>query len=253
MIRSPRRAFGATALIAATILALTAGADNASGGGDGHSGGRASQMGHVHGLGINPGNGKVYVATHHGVYRIEAPGKAAPVGAGRQDTMGFTVIGKNTFLGSGHPAPEQGGPANLGLLESTDAAVTWRGLSLAGEADFHALEYAHGTVYGYDSTSQRLRVSADMKTWDNRAQLDAADIAVSPADRNTVLATTEQGVARSTDGGRTFRTTAGAPQVLLSWPTAGALYAIDPAGTLSISADGGTTWKTISTLPGGQP
>jgi hypothetical protein len=167
--------------------------------------GGVTNVSHVHGLGLNPGDGKVYVATHHGLYRIDAPGKAAPVGTGRADTMGFTVIGPDTFLGSGHPAPNEGGPPHLGLIESTDAGATWLRRSLAGEADFHALTYAHGTVFGYDATSGTLRVSSDKKTWDTRARLAAADIAVSPADANTVLATTRQGLARSTDGGRTFR------------------------------------------------
>ncbi|MFE7414870.1 hypothetical protein ACFU5W_31125, partial [Streptomyces laurentii] len=46
--------------------------------------------------------------------------------------------------------------------------------------------------------------------WEDRAALRALDIAVSPggpsspADRAAVLATTEQGMVRSTDGGRTF-------------------------------------------------
>ncbi len=251
MTRPLRRALRLAVVLATTVAAVNTISISANG--ESRSGGQGGELRHVHGLGINPGDGKVYVATHHGVYRIEAPGKAAQVGTGRQDTMGFTVIGENTFLGSGHPAPGQGGPSNLGLIESSDAAATWRTLSLAGEADFHALEYAHGTVYGYDSTSQRLRVSADKMTWDNRAQLDAADIEVSPADRGIVLATTEQGVARSTDGGRTFRPSGGVPQLLLSWPAADVLYAVDPAGTLSRSADGGDIWKTISTVPGGPP
>lgn len=39
----------------------------------------------------------------------------------------------------------------------------------------------------------------------------------------------------------------------LSWKTADALYGIDPAGVLNRSDDGGSTWKKVSTLPGGQP
>jgi hypothetical protein len=92
------------------------------------------------------------------------------------------VKGPNTFLGSGHPAPGGGDHANRGLIESTDSSRTWKTLSLGGEADFHALEYAHNTVYGYDSTNGLLRVSKDGKALDDRAELTALDIAVSPDD-----------------------------------------------------------------------
>ncbi len=254
MTHPPRRAFRATALLTTALLTLAACANGTPKHGDGRSDDQGTGVSHVHGLGVNPADDKVYVATHHGVYRIEAPGKAAPVGTSRQDTMGFTVIGANTFLGSGHPAPDEGGPAHLGLIESVDAGATWQRLSLAGEADFHALEYAHGTVYGYDATSATLRVSTNKKTWDDRARLAAADIEISPTDPDTVLATTEQGVVRSTDGGRTFHPTGGETlQMLLAWPTTASLYAVDPAGTLSLSTDGGDTWKKISTIPGGRP
>jgi len=212
----------------------------------------AAQISHVHGLGVNPGDGKVYVATHHGLYRIDGPDQAVQVGP-RQDTMGFTVAGPDRFLGSGHPAPGRGGPRNLGLIESTDAGATWKTMSLAGRADFHRLRYAHNSVYGYDATSGTLRVSADKTTWDHRVRMGAADIAVSPTDPNIVLATTEQGVARSSDGGRTFTPGNGQVQLLLAWPAAATLYGLDPAGTLSVSADGGATWRTVGNMPGGQP
>jgi hypothetical protein len=81
--------------------------------------------------------------------------------------MGFTVVGPDHFLGSGHPDVRdkqlydlQRRPL-LGLVESRDADRNWQPLSLLGEADFHALRVAHGLVYGYDATRQRFMVSAD--------------------------------------------------------------------------------------------
>src|SRR5688572_23307408 len=44
---------------------------------------------HVHGLGVNPGDGALFIATHTGLYRTsEGSTKAERVGAGYQDTMG---------------------------------------------------------------------------------------------------------------------------------------------------------------------
>src|SRR5688572_9057293 len=52
---------------------------------------------HIHGLGINPGNGDLYAATHMGVFRIEDD-KATRIADRHQDTMGFTVVGPDHFI-----------------------------------------------------------------------------------------------------------------------------------------------------------
>ncbi|MEU2110804.1 F510_1955 family glycosylhydrolase [Streptomyces sp. NPDC019507] len=212
----------------------------------------ASLHGHVHGLGIDPADHQLYVATHAGVFTLGKDGAAQRVGTSTDDFMGFTVAKARTFLASGHPAPGTGGPANHGLIESTDSGRTWKTRSLAGEVDFHALDYAHGRIYGYDSTNALLRVSKDGADWDDRAGLQALDIAVSPDDPDTVLATTVDGVALSTDGGRTFAPGKQPAMAFLSWPRSGALYGIDDAGRLSRSGDGGATWQQAGTVPGGQ-
>ena len=45
-----------------------------------------------------------------------------------------------------HPGESQVGPPSVGLIQSTDGGRSWTGLSLSGEADFHALEY-DGTTF----------------------------------------------------------------------------------------------------------
>ncbi|MET9835962.1 F510_1955 family glycosylhydrolase [Streptomyces sp. NPDC006385] len=212
----------------------------------------AAAVSHIHGLGIDPADGLLYVATHEGVIAVEDDGSPKRV-SDTADYMGFTVKGPRTFLGSGHPAEGSGGHANRGLIESTDAGRTWKTLSLGGAVDFHALEYAHDTVYGYDSTNGMLRVSKDGKTWDKRAELAALDIAVSPKDPGLVLATTQNGVARSGDGGRTFGDGTEPVLAFLSWAEPKALYGVDPTGGLHRSTDGCATWKKAGTVPGGQP
>lgn len=83
---------------------------------------------HVHGLGINPADGSLIVATHYGSFRIAPDGDDAErIGDSFQDTMGFTVAGPDHFLGSGHPdvaGMQAGQPGRLGLIESTDAGAT---------------------------------------------------------------------------------------------------------------------------------
>jgi hypothetical protein len=161
---------------------------------------------HIHGVDIAPSGGKLYVATHDGIYTPDKNGSPQLVGDSRDDFMGFTVADDGTFLASGHPAPGRDAPGNLGLIKSTDTGETWKSRSLSGEVDFHALDYAHDTIYGSDSTNGMLHVSKDGETWERRGELQAVDIAVSPDEADTILATPQSGVARSTDGGETFST-----------------------------------------------
>jgi hypothetical protein len=135
---------------------------------------------HVHGLGVNPADGALFIATHTGLYRVdEAEQKAMRVGKRFQDTMGFTIVGPNRFLGSGHPdlneAREKNLPSLLGLIESTDSGESWEPISLLGEADFHVLRFAGERVYGYDSSNDRLLVSGDRgRSWEELEKPGAA-------------------------------------------------------------------------------
>ncbi|MDI9888094.1 exo-alpha-sialidase [Streptomyces sp. HNM0645] len=248
----PKRPLAATAALALGLVLTACAGDSGTGTGTTAGETSASLHGHVHGLGTDPADGRLYVATHEGLFTPGKDGAAERVSASADDFMGFTVAEAGTFLASGHPATGTGGPANLGLIESTDSGKTWKTRSLSGEVDFHALEYAHGTIYGYDSTNALLRISKDGTAWDDRARLQALDIAVSPDSPDTVLATTVDGVAQSTDGGRTFAKGRQPAMAFLSWPESGALYGIDDAGGLSRSGDGGATWQQAGTVPGGQ-
>lgn len=246
------------AAVAGTAAALTL-ALTACSGGDADTGASASgaesgvAVSHIHGLGLDPSDQRLYVATHEGVYTPDTKGRPTLVGDSKDDYMGFTVAGSKTFFASGHPTQGGDGPGNKGLIKSTDAGKTWKSLSLSGESDFHALEYVHGTVYGYDATNGLLRTSKDGSTWKDEVTLQALDIAVNPKDPALVLATTAEGVARSTDGGKTFAAGKQPVMAFLSWPAENALYGIDTSGALHRSTDGGSTWKKLATVPGGQP
>ena len=208
---------------------------------------------HVHGLGVDPRDGTLYAATHTGLFRIPTTGTAQRVANRYQDTMGFTVIGPETFLGSGHPDLREDIPVRLGLIESRDGGETWSPLSLEGKADFHALQAAHGAVYGYDSTSGSFMVSHDRRTWDTRSQLPLRDFVVSPTAADTVVATTEQGLMRSADGGRSWQRLTAAPSlVVLAWQQARQLYGVTPDGKVQMSSDGGLSWTARGRV-GGEP
>jgi hypothetical protein len=202
---------------------------------------------HVHGLGINPADGTLFAATHTGLFTVR-DGAATRVADRYQDTMGFTVVGADHFLGSGHPDardPQLHRPGRrplLGLIESRDAGRSWRPLSLLGEADFHALQVAHGRVYGYDATGGRFMVTSDRRNWQVRSKLELVSFAVSPSDSELVVATTERGLVRSRDGGRRWEPMGGPAALLLDWKRPEGLWAMTADGQAWRSRDAGQTW-----------
>jgi hypothetical protein len=205
---------------------------------------------HTHGLGVDPADGVLYAATHFGLLRLEN-GRMTRVANRYQDTMGFEVVGPGRFLASGHPDFREDNPPLLGLIESTDAGQSWTPLSLRGKADFHAIESAHGSVYAYDSTSETIMVSDDGRTWDHRSELVILDFAVSPEDRELVVATTAGGPVSSTDGGWTWSPLTGAPALaVLSWDDE--LVAVSQEGGVHASGDRGRTWSARGHV-GGKP
>jgi hypothetical protein len=210
---------------------------------------------HVHGLGINPADGTLYAATHTGLFAVR-DGAGHRVLNRLQDTMGFTVVGPDHFLGSGHPdfRDKQLTVPNrrplLGLIESRDAGRSWQPLSLLGEADFHALQVIHGRVYGHDATGGRFMVSADRRQWQVRSKLELTSFAVSPTDPALVVAATERGLARSRDGGRRWQPIRGPAGLLLDWERPDALWAITDNGQLWHSTDAGASWRQVGRIDG---
>jgi hypothetical protein len=168
-------------------------------------------FGHVHAVDVNPADGLLYAATHHGVFRI-GPRGPERVADRYQDTMGFTVVGPDRFLGSGHPDVRDPGPAHLGLIVSGDAARTWQQLSLAGQADFHALSAVGMTIYGWNARDEVVMRSPDGGiSWQRGASLAATDLDVDPNEPQHVLASTDRGLLESRDGGKTFAPVGEAP------------------------------------------
>jgi len=212
---------------------------------------------HVHGLGVNPADGSLFIATHTGLFRLAKESRKASRVAGRyQDTMGFAVVGPDRFLGSGHPDGRDNLPPFLGLIRSSDAGRSWTPVSLLGEADFHVLEALGRRIYGYgadfESRREQFLVSDDGgRTWrQRRAPQPIISLAVDPRDPDRLVASGPDELLASTDGGRTWsRIESGAG--LLTWSAGQDLFRVDAKGTVSGSTDGGK-WVSAGKI-GGQP
>ena len=211
-----------------------------------------SELSHVHGLGINPADGQLHIATHDGVFRLDD--EVRQVSDQVHDFMGFTVVGPDHFRASGHPSPadetlrREGRPPLLGLIESTDGGRTWESLSLLGEVDFHALTAAHGQVYGFSSTTGDFMVSSDGVSWDTRSQLPMADFAVNPADADHIVATTADGPVESVDGGRTWEVAEGPVVAFLDWHAERGLWGLTSDAAVVEQTSAG--WQQRGQLPG---
>jgi hypothetical protein len=213
--------------------------------------GDAQAVGHIHGLGVDPADDTLYVATHHGLFHVDQSGEPRRVADRWQDTMAFTVAGPGHFLASGHPDLREDLPPHLGLIESTDAGETWQPLALQGEADFHILEQAGDDLYAYDATSGRLLVTQDRKSFDQVAQLPLLSITADPDDSNRLLGTTNQGQLMEIDAHTgAAKQLPGPLLVLLDTTPEGDIVGIDPAGTIQVSDDAGETWKRRGEISG---
>lgn len=212
-----------------------------------------SELEHIHGLGVDPGSGSLYVATHYGLFRAaKDQAKLKRVGESRQDVMGFSVVGPGRFIGSGHPDPSQNLPPNLGLIESRDGGETWKNVSLLGEADFHVLRSAGSRIYGFNSGTGKLMVSTDGgREWAQRTPpAGMFDLAIDPTDVRRIVISTEDGIFVSTDAGETWRPWRDDLAGLLAWPKPGSLFIIDGDGRVARSADAGKTFEPVGSIDG---
>ena len=197
-----------------------------------------AEAAHVHGAVIGQDAGSVLVATHNGLFL--ASGRGVDRVGPALDLMGFTQAPDGDLLASGHPDAASQLPSPAGLMSSTDGGRTWRVRSRGGESDFHALTAAGSGAVGFDGT---LRATADRRSW-RAGSIDVEPFALA-ADLSgqTVLATTEQGLRRSTDNAKTFSPVSDAPLLMLV-ASAGvrSFLGVTPEGQLWASDDSGVTW-----------
>lgn len=209
---------------------------------------------HIHGVSVDPEDPqRLYLATHHGLYRASPDGTAVRISTRRDDLMGFTPHPRDakTFYASGHP--ERGG--NLGFIVSTDGGVSWRQVSpgLKGPVDFHAMDVSRSdpnVIYGVHGGLQRSRDGG--KTWEMVAPAPDGliGLAVAPEDADMLYAATTAGLLVSRDGGRSW-----GPATMLRRPVSmvgsaadGNVYAY-MAG-VGLMRREGANWSTLGALGG---
>jgi hypothetical protein len=88
-----------------------------------------AQVTHFHGLAVDPAEtSRLYLATHDGLFVVEADGTANPLSDRRDDLTSFTQhpTKASILYASGHPA----GGGNLGFIASGDGGTSWRQLGV---------------------------------------------------------------------------------------------------------------------------
>jgi hypothetical protein len=206
---------------------------------------------HVHGLGYDGKSKVLYLATHTGMFQLpDGAAKARRIGDNHQDTMGFTLVGPDMFLGSGHPDARAELPPHLGLIRSTDRGRTWTTVSLLGEADFHGLRSHGKTIYGYDSSNERLLTSSDSgRSWRKLTAPEALlDLAVDPSDPQHLLASGGSVLYRSVNGGRAWQPVASGLAGYLAWPSAKRIFVATLDGSILSAAVATGPWRSRGSL-----
>lgn len=217
---------------------------------------------HLHGAALDAQLGRILLATHHGLFALEA-GQLYQMGKRRDDFMGFTASAQdsNVIYVSGHP-PSGG---NLGVLKTTDGGQTFTqvfsGLE-GGPVDFHAMAASPldaNLVYGF-FRGQLYRTEAGAEDWVVTAAnhmptqgfcWGAPCLTTSATERARIYAGTPFGLWVSDDMGAQW-----SPASTESIPVAGVGSSPHRAGLLfahtgtqgvAVSSNGGHSWEPRNT------
>ena len=194
---------------------------------------------HVHGIAVSGETSQVLLATHDGLFDVTTT-PAAKIGE-TNDLMGFTTgPSDGVFYASGHPGPGSDLPNPMGLLRSSDGGKTWEQLSRQGESDFHALTATEAGIVAFDGA---LRTSPDGKAWHTVPVDFSPAVLAGHPDSITVLATTQDGIQRSTDSGSTWTPLENGPVIqFAAFAHPAEAVGVEPDGTVHYSPDAGQTW-----------
>jgi photosystem II stability/assembly factor-like uncharacterized protein len=163
---------------------------------------------HYHGLAVDPADpSRLYLATHHGFYRVGADGMATSLSQ-VQDFMGFTPhpTDPSILYASGHPS--NGG--NLGFLMSADGGANWTQISpgLDGPVDFHQMDVSPADPQVIYGVYRGIQVSRDGgKNWSMAGPPPQGLIALAASARSAdrLYGATQNGLAISDDASATWQ------------------------------------------------
>jgi len=254
------------ALVLLAVLVAGCGAEDGTGGGKDRSSKLvdfSKKPPYVNALEIDPADESFLLTTNRGFYRIPKDGsEAKPIKAtvtAKEGTspvgtfLEVDVLGPNEVVGSGHPDDPDALPPYLGFIRSTDGGKTFRVVSRLGTADLHQIRRIHDRLYAFDAVLGAILVSKDEgKTWTERVtprQL-ILDFVVDPEDPDHLIASTEEQIYRSQDGGERWRPSAQGAAPRLDWPAPEALMRADKDGLFQVSTDGGQTWERRGRIEG---
>lgn len=213
------------------------------------------QQTHYHGLAVDPtDSSRLYLATHHGFYRVAADGTATRLSQ-VQDFMGFTPhpTDPSVLYASGHPS--NGG--NLGFLMSADGGANWTQISpgLEGPVDFHQMDVSPADPLVIYGVYGGIQVSRDGgKTWSvaGAPPQGLIGLAASARTANRLYGATQVGLAISEDGGASWHIGAFGGEALSMIATGpdGVLYAyVVGRGLMRASEDKPSEWSPLSSDP----
>ena len=102
--------------------------------------------------------------------------------------------------------------------------------------------------------AQQMMVREEEANRSARCSISEPRVLASAPDGSKVLATTDQGLLSSTDGGRTWAPLASAPPLFLTaWADSKTIVGVTTQGNIAVSANAGQTWKTdLATVTSGQ-
>ncbi|SDL44590.1 hypothetical protein SAMN04487916_10945 [Arthrobacter sp. ov407] len=199
-------------------------------------------------MAVNDETGQILLATHEGLFDISHT-PATKIGP-TNDLMGFTTVhDEGIYYASGHPGKDSALPNPLGLIRSGDGGKTWVLLSRQRESGFHALTTTKNGVVAFDGT---LMTSPDGQNWTPVTAGFTPAVLAGHTHSDTVLATTPQGLQRSTDAGTTWTLNESAPVVQYAvFASTNHVVGVQPDGNVQVSADSGATWSSKGRISGG--
>jgi hypothetical protein len=126
-----------------------------------------------------------------------------------QDTMGFTVVGPDHFLGSGHPDVrdtklyQPGRRPLLGLIESRDAGRSWQ--LMRGQVGL-LLDWERPDALSATTDDGQLWHSKEAgASWRQAGKLSGRPEAFLAHNTSLYVAVAQLGIVTSTDQGRSWR------------------------------------------------